>query len=207
MLRKIKLYGHLKEITGFSVLEAEVASAAQAVKFLITNWPELDRHMADQYYEVDVGTTALTLDELHYPAGSDDIKIIPIVGGAGNTGRIILGVALIAAAITFAPAGAGIMGTNMTLGMSGFAAVGGGFSAYALAANIGMLLVLSGIAGFLTPVPDTPDTEGDPTKSFSFSGVQQTGRSGTAIPVIYGEVITGSIVVSAKIDVDEVDLT
>ena len=70
-----------------------------------------------------------------------------------------------------------------------------------------MLLVLSGIAGFLTPIPETPDVEGDPTKSFSFSGVQQTGRSGTAIPVIYGEVMTGSIVVSAKIDVDEVDLT
>lgn len=207
MLRKIKLYGHLKEITGFSVLEAEVASAAQAVKFLITNWPELDRHMADQYYEVDVGTTALTLDELHYPAGSDDIKIIPVVGGAGNTGRIILGVALIAAAITFAPAGAGLMGKNLALGMSGFTAAAGGFSTYALAANIGILLVLSGIAGFLTPVPDTPDVEGDPTNSFSFSGIQQTSRSGTAIPVIYGEVITGSIVISAKVDVDEVDLT
>ena len=203
MLRKIKLYGHLKEITGFSVLEAEVASAAQAVKFLITNWPELDRYMADQYYKVDVGTTALTLDELHYPAGSDDIKIIPIVGGAGNTGRIILGVALIAAAVYFAPAGVGLMGT---LTASTYATTTG-IAWYALTAKIGMLLVLSGIAGFLTPVPDTPDVEGDPTKSFSFSGVQQTGRSGTAIPVIYGEVITGSIVVSGKIDVDEVDLT
>ena len=199
MLRKIKLYGHLKEITGFSVLEAEVANAAQAVKFLITNWPELDRHMVDQYYEVDVGTTALKLDELHYPAGSDDIKIIPIVGGAGNAGRIILGAALIAFAVYAAPAGLGILSAPVI--------TKAGIGWYALTAKIGMLLVLSGIAGFLTPVPDTPDVEGDPTKSFSFSGVQQTGRSGTAIPVIYGEVITGSIVVSGKIDVDEVDLT
>tara|TARA_Y100001973_G_scaffold96517_1_gene151330 strand:+ start:3248 stop:3847 length:600 start_codon:yes stop_codon:yes gene_type:complete len=199
MLRKIKLYGHLKEITGFSVLEAEVANAAQAVKFLITNWPELDRHMADQYYEVDVGTTALKLDELHYPAGSDDIKIIPIVGGAGNAGRIILGAALIAFAVYSGGAGLSILSAPVI--------TKAGIGWYALTAKIGMLLVLSGIAGFLTPVPDTPDVEGDPTKSFSFSGVQQTGRSGTAIPVIYGEVITGSIVVSGKIDVDEVDLT
>tara|TARA_B100001250_G_C19770406_1_gene776871 strand:- start:60 stop:659 length:600 start_codon:yes stop_codon:yes gene_type:complete len=199
MLRKIKLYGHLKEITGFSVLEAEVANAAQAVKFLITNWPELDRHMADQYYEVDVGTTALKLDELHYPAGSDDIKIIPIVGGAGNAGRIILGAALIAFAVYSGGAGLSILSAPVI--------TKAGIGWYALTAKIGMLLVLSGIAGFLTPIPDTPDVEGDPTKSFSFSGVQQTGRSGTAIPVIYGEVITGSIVVSGKIDVDEVDLT
>jgi len=199
MLRKIKLYGHLKEITGFSVLEAEVANAAQAVKFLITNWPELDRHMADQYYEVDVGTTALTLDELHYPAGSDDIKIIPIVGGAGNTGRILLGAALIAFAVYSGGAGLGIL--------SAPAFTKTGIAWYALTAKVGMLLVLSGIAGFLTPVPDTPDVEGDPINSFSFSGVQQTSRSGTAIPVIYGEVITGSIVISAKVDVDEVDLT
>ena len=199
MLRKIKLYGHLKEITGFSVLEAEVASAAQAVKFLITNWPELDRHMVDQYYEVDVGTTALKLDELHYPAGSDDIKIIPIVGGAGNAGRIILGAALIAFAVYSGGAGLSILSAPVI--------TKAGIGWYALTAKIGMLLVLSGIAGFLTPIPETPDVEGDPTKSFSFSGVQQTGRSGTAIPVIYGEVMTGSIVVSAKIDVDEVDLT
>ena len=36
--------------------------------------------------------------------------------------------------------------------------------------------------------------------NFSFSGVQNTSRAGTALPVIYGEIFAGSLVVSAGID-------
>jgi predicted phage tail protein len=40
MLRKIKLYGKLAKFIGHRVLEADVASAAEAVRFLLANWPE-----------------------------------------------------------------------------------------------------------------------------------------------------------------------
>ena len=75
MLRKIKLYGKLAKFVGHRILEADVATAAEAVRFLVANWPELERHMADQYYRVTVGRYDLTLDEIHDPAGQQEIRL------------------------------------------------------------------------------------------------------------------------------------
>ena len=86
---------------------------------------------------------------------------------------------------------------------AGAGPLAGKFSAWALAGNVGIMLVLSGVAGLLTPVPKTPKSEEDPQNSFSFSGIQQTSRAGTAVPVCYGEILTGSVVISAEIDVSE----
>ena len=48
MLRKVRLYGQLAEFVGRKVIEADLSSVAEAVRMLIANFPELDRHMADQ---------------------------------------------------------------------------------------------------------------------------------------------------------------
>jgi predicted phage tail protein len=98
MLRKIKLYGKLAKFIGKRVIEADVATAAEAVRFLLANWPELETHMSDQHYRVSVGKYDLDLEELHHPAGAAPISFVPVVAGAGAVGRIILGVALIALA-------------------------------------------------------------------------------------------------------------
>ena len=99
MLRKIKLYGKLAKFIGHRVLEADVATAAEAVRFLLANWPELEAHMSDQHYRVSIGTYDLDLEELHHPAGAAPISFVPVVTGAGAVGRILAGVALIALAI------------------------------------------------------------------------------------------------------------
>tara|TARA_B100000965_G_scaffold228883_1_gene191637 strand:- start:392 stop:985 length:594 start_codon:yes stop_codon:yes gene_type:complete len=194
MLRKVKLYGKLAKFVGKRVLEADVKNPAEAVQFLIANWPQLEKHMAKQYYKVEAGSSALALNEITYPIGSEDISITPVIAGAGNTGRIILGIALIATAVVFAPAA--------TPGMSVLAA--GAFSSTAaFVGKIGIFLALSGVAGLLADTPDVPKSEEDPQNSFSFSGIQQVARAGTAVPVCYGEAFTGSVVISAEIDVSE----
>jgi len=203
MLRKIKLYGKLAKFVGHRVLEADVHNTAEAVRFLVANWPALEQHMADQYYKVEVGSNALTLEETVYPIGSEDISITPVIAGAGNAGRIILGTALIIGAV-YLSGGTAAFGAGA--GGLGFGAAGsavGGFSAWALAGNIGIMLVLSGVAGLLADDPTVPESEEDPQNQFSFSGIQQTGRAGTAVPVCYGEILTGSVVISAEIDVAE----
>jgi predicted phage tail protein len=91
MLRKIKLYGKLAKFIGHRVLEADVATAAEAVRFLLANWPELEAHMSDQHYRVSIGTYDIDLEELHHPAGAAPISFVPVVAGAGAVGRIILG--------------------------------------------------------------------------------------------------------------------
>ena len=204
MLRKIRLYGQLAKSVGKRVLEADIDTAGEAVRFLIANWPALERHMAAQYFRGDIGGYDLGLEQVHFPIGSDDIKIVPVVGGAGgNTGRILLGAALITVAILAPGAGWGAGGA-VGFGSTAANATATTFSAAALAGNIGVALVLSGVYGLLTPIPKVPDFEDDPQNSFSFSGVQQTNRAGTAVPVCYGEVYTGSVVISAEIDIEQV---
>ena len=186
MLRKIKLYGKLAKFVGHRILEADVATAAEAVRFLVANWPELERHMADQHYRVSVGTYDLELEELHHPAGQQEIKIVPVMAGAGATGRIIAGIALVAIGL-FVP-GIGALGVQILVG-------------------VGASLVLGGVAQLLTPTPKVPtgaDTQNDPRKSYSFSGIQNTSRQGVPVPIVYGETIVGSVVISAGIDTVQV---
>ena len=183
MLRKIKLYGKLAKFIGHRVLEADVATAAEAVRFLVANWPELEAHMNDQHYRVSIGTYDLTAEELHDPAGAAPISFVPVVAGAGAVGRIIAGIALVAIGL-FVP-GIGALGVQILVG-------------------VGASLVLGGIAQLLTPTPKISQDEGDPRKSFSFSGIQNTNRAGVPVPVVYGETLVGSVVISAGIDIVQV---
>ena len=212
MLRKVKLYGDLAKQVGHKELEAEVSNAAQAVRFLVTNWPFLEKYMADKYYKVTSENWEITEDELHFPTGSSDIKIIPVIAGAGgNTGRILLGAALIGASFIFP--GAGMFGTHglIASGAAGTAATVGVSTAGVLTA-VGTMtsvrrasMVLSGVSNMISPVPTVSESEQDPRRSFSFSGIQNTSRAGVAVPVIYGKVMTGSVVISAAIDTVQVE--
>ena len=200
-LRKIKLYGELAKFVGERVLEAEVSNMAQVMKFLCVNFKGIEKHMYDQHYKVSAGSWELSEEELNYPTGQSNISIVPVVAGAGgNVGRIILGAALIGVAIAAPGAGFGVKGAL------GFGAYGGS-AAYALAGNIGIGLVLSGVAGMLTPVPSVPSSEQDPRRSFSFGGVQNVSRAGVAVPIVYGsEVLVGSVVISAAIDTQQIEV-
>jgi predicted phage tail protein len=67
-------------------------------------------------------------------------------------------------------------------------------------------LVLSGVSDLLFPLPPLPDfsSEEDPRLSFSFSGTQNTARAGTPVPIVYGEIMTGSVVISTSLDTQQV---
>ena len=204
MLRKIKLYGELAKFLGEKTLEAEVNNAAQAIRFLVVNFPKLEKHMADRYYRILVDKWELDEKELHYPSGASDIKIVPVVGGAGgNFGRVLLGAALIGASFMFP--GAGMFGTTSFFGKE---AVVGGFltKVGTITSVIGASLVLNGIASMLAPVETIPEDNQDPRRSFNFSGIQNTTRAGVAVPVIYGRTMTGSVVVSANITNEQVEV-
>ena len=55
MLRKIKLYGDLANQVGHKEFEdIKVHNVAEAVSFLINNFPHLEKYMSDKYYKVIV---------------------------------------------------------------------------------------------------------------------------------------------------------
>jgi predicted phage tail protein len=204
MLRKIKLYGQLAKFIGRRVLEADVATAAEAVRMLVANFPGLEQHMAEQYYRVTVGTYDLGLDEIHDPAGQQDIKIMPVVVGAGGgVGKIVAGIALIA--LSFA-----IPGLAFGAVLAGQIASGVGNAILVAGKIIGVIgasLALGGVSELLSPVPKIPqgpDTADDPRKTFNFSGIQQTSRQGVPVPCVYGLTLVGSVVISAGTDTVQV---
>ena len=204
MLRKVKLYGELAKFVGHKEFEVKVDSIGRAVSFLINNFPGIEKYMSPKYYQVKVGNYEIGEDELHYPIGQkEDIHFIPVISGAGRgVGKVLLGVALIGIAI--AAPGAGFLAQG-SLGF-GSTAVGGGFSLAATLGNIGIGLTLMGVSEMLTPLPQKRDfnSEEDPRLSYNFSGTQNTSRAGTPVPICYGEIITGSVVISGSIDTQQV---
>ena len=204
MLRKIKLHGELAEFLGQDEFEAVVKTTAEAVKFLITNFPKLEAYMSNRYYQVLVGDNELDKDQIHDPVGKSEIHFVPVISGAGgsNFNRILLGGALIGASFLFP--GAGLFGGGSAAAKAAAAAspfmagVGSALSA------IGAGMVLNGVTEILFPLPTPEEQEDDPRISFNFSGVQNTSRAGTAHPIVYGEIVCGSVVISASVDTNQV---
>ena len=199
MLSKIKVYGRLARFLGERTFEAEISSPTDAFKFLLANFPSVESHMMEQSYCVKIGDYEINETELDIPIGSQEIKIVPVVVGARRgIGRFILGAVLIGAAV-FAPT----VGLGLGQGTSAFAfGTSGGGALLAAAGNLGIYLALSGAAQMLTPTEELGGASDDPA-SFTFNGIQNTIRAGVAIPVVYGEIFTGSLVVSGGIDTDD----
>ena len=196
MLRKIKVYGPLAKFLGWKEMEANCNSVAEAVQFLVVNWPDVEGHMAKQHYKVQVNDTVISEDEVQNMSGGD-IQIMPVVGGA-KFWKVILGAALIGLAFYTGGAsltwGATIPGVTPAY-VTGFASTSMLGSA---ALYTGASLIASGIADMLAP--PMPDMNNDPTRAFSFQGIQNSGRAGVAIPILFGEVFTGSIVINQGLD-------
>ena len=206
MLKKVKLYGELADFVGHKEFDAVINSTADAVKFLVTNFPQLESHMNDRYYKVIVNNYNIGEDELHDPIGSEGVSIVPVIsgaGGRGGLGKILLGALLIGGAFLINPA----LSFSFSKGVTGFGALTGVSGAITKAAvYLGASLVLQGVSEMLFPLPERKEfsNEEDPRISFSFSGVQNTDRAGTSIPLCFGEITTGSVVISAGIDTQQV---
>ena len=211
-MRTIKVYGDLAKFLGQNVFEAEVNTVGEVVRFLCCNFRKLEAYMVDKFYKVLIGKqTFYDLELVNLPLEDGTIRIIPVVGGnfgSGGIFEIIAGIALVAVSFFLPPILA--------------------FAAPAIF-GIGASLALGGVAQLLTPVPpmpsanfsrgeapkfsplDTPQYSQSPViessgfssggggESFAFSNIVNTSRQGLPIPVVYGKMPVGSIVVSSGI--------
>ena len=196
MLTKLKLYGELAKFIGHKEFDIHANTIGKAVSFLIHNFPQAEAYINKRNYTVLVNNTEIDETELHDLTGTQEIKFIPVISGAGSGfGKFLTGALLIAGAFTFG-------GLTFTGGLGKSLAAAGGMTKAAF--GIGSALALQGVSEMLFPVPDN-DIEGDPRISFSFTGLQNTSRAGTPVPICYGEILTGSVVISADITTDEVE--
>ena len=215
MEKEVRVYGPLAKFVGFRRIMAEVSNAAEAVRMLIANFPGLEQHMIEHDYKVVVDRYEADVEEIGFPA-SQTIQIIPVVGGAGGgVGKVIAGIALVAGAIILGPAVGGFFGLGAGLASGGAGIIGS--VAAITAGTIGLGLIGLGVSQMLTPTPklnatgqgfarqgatSSEGTAQDPQDSYSFSGIQNTSKQGVPVPLVYGETVVGSIVISAGIDID-----
>ena len=210
MLRKVKLYGELADFIGHKEFEVQVDSLGKAVSFLVNNFPQIEKYMNPKYYQVKVGNYAVGEEEIHHPIGQEDIHFVPVISGAGGgLGKTLLGAALIGFA--FATGGAsigagGLFKGGITFGTGTIGSLSYGVMVSKGLVYLGGFLVLSGVSEMLFPVPKPKEfkSEQDPQLSYSFSGTQNTSRAGTPVPIVYGEIVTGSVVISGAVDTQQV---
>mgnify|MGYP003112058931 FL=1 len=191
-LKKIKVYGKLRQFLGKSYFMAAVKSPEQAMRFLVANFEGVQKHMNDQIYKIKMGNRVITEEYLSM-TGQGDIQIIPIAIGAKRVFKFFAGAAAIAL-------GAGVPLLGLTVG----ATVAPVFTA------IGTSMIIGGITDLISPQNPISDSsnvsEIDPAirGSYSFSGIQNVSSSGVPIPIIYGSVFSGSIIISSGTDSTQV---
>jgi predicted phage tail protein len=183
--------------------DMDVRSTAEAVRALCANFPEAGPALAKGHYRVVCGSqrrgVALDLDtlDLFLPTGQP-IHFIPVGGGGkrGGVAKTIAGVALMA--VAFAAAG--------PLGAGAGAGLFGGSSFWASVGIMGMGLTLTGISQLLTPVPKMPSAdnfERKETPSFLLGGSVNATAQGNPVPIVFGRMRTGGVVVSGGISVED----
>lgn len=202
-MKVVKVYGALRKFLGGRCrFEFEVDTPAQAIKALCINFPDLEQWLikSDWGYRVTVGKERIGPENAELvclPWSEREVfSIAPVIAGAGQgVGQIFAGIGLVALALVTGGATIGLLGLAAPLSVS------------SVLGTIGASLVLGGIAQMISPQPNmSPLIRGKEAarlESFSFSGINNTSQQGLPVPIIYGRVFSGSAVLSAGLDVDQ----
>ena len=185
-LRKIKVYGSLAELVGWHVNFADVKNMKDVYKYLVCNYPEIELHLKENIYRITINNDVVKTEEDLLVQSEGEIRMIPIVSGAWFW-----------VAAAFLGAGAAAAASSVAI----LATIG------AILTTVGVSMAIQGVTNMLFPQqqPNVGDlnsglSESDARINYSFNGIQNVSRSGVCIPLIYGEVFTGSIVVSSGTD-------
>jgi predicted phage tail protein len=187
-LRKIKVYGNLRKFLGKSTFEAAVNSPQQAYSFLRANFAGLEKHMNNQIYQVKMGGRVITQDFVS-STGQGDIQIIPVEIGSDFV-------------FNFIEDAFNFVANNIVPFVTAF--VTGGASLLLTTAALTLA------SDLLTPdlptnnVSSVGDTDPSIRGSYNFNGIQNVSNSGVPVPIIYGLVFSGSIIISSGTDSTQV---
>lgn len=223
MQQTVRLLDRLGEDYGEEHVYHDLRSPADAIKMLCINRPKfyeelLTAHKNGIFYRVMQSGADMEYNELHLTLGSKDLYIIPVIGGSGGTtGKILIGVGLIAA--SFLIPGAGLFGTSFLASVAGATAL----SVVGTAAGaIGVAMVLGGVADMISPQPQLPNPSGPArmqgtgesvrgsgpagvtratsgAKSYAYTGASSSSGVGATVPVAFGKVLAGSHLLSLDI--------
>ena len=231
-MKRVVLRGELGKRFG-RVHKFDLTTPAEAIRALCANFEGFQEALVTASergvgYIVHVGKAAIDeLEEVHNPTGQDEeISITPVLAGAGGRGggigQIFAGVALIAASFLFP--GAGLFGAGFgVFGPLAPATIATLTTVGTVTSAIGAALILSGTAQLLSPQPaDLPGltsfggggrndsfnpSNNDPAdnrSSYIYNGAVNLTAQGNPVPICYGRMRVGSVVVSAGVSTTDI---
>mgnify|MGYP006929366046 CR=1 FL=1 len=203
MLRTVVTHGDLAERFG-GRFTFDIATPREAGRALASQVKGFGAHVAQRMYRVVVGPLEKgddrLEDELDMGLGkAEELHIYPVITGSGGRSggliKVVLGVALIGTGVGFgATAGFGAL------------AIGGPGSLLSVSwsqiALFGLSMTLSGASALLSPQPKA-QRRVDERSSFLFDGPVNVTEQGNVVPLVYGTIRTGGIVVSAALDTEQ----
>ncbi|PZR92244.1 MAG: hypothetical protein DI537_13735 [Stutzerimonas stutzeri] len=202
-MRKVHLHGALGKKYG-KTFELEVRTAGEAIRALSANFPKFLKDLREGSWHIVRGKSVdkgldLGKDDIStFNLGQGDLHIVPVVAGSKRAGllKVVLGAVLIGAAFVLtAGAAAGLAAPIMQGGLLG------GITGTQLAL-FGAAMALAGVSALLTPEEKKKEDTDD--SSFTMTGPGNTTDQGVPVPLVYGEVITGGVLISGGYDVERI---
>lgn len=189
-LKKVILYGPMRKRFGRE-FEFAVSSPKEAIHALCMQVEGFKKYLFDSKangltFAIFIGKRNIGEDGLHDPAGSDEIRIAPIIQGSKRAGALqtIVGAVLIVvgAILYYTPVGMPLI-------------------------KLGVSLALGGVVQMLSPQPKGLGAKDDPGNmpSYSMDGAVNTQAQGNPVPVCYGgPLIIGGAIISGGIYAEDI---
>lgn len=204
----VRLHGHLEESYG-SEFKFEARTVREVIDALQANFNDFTEEFIkdERAYTIVVDAEAQELTGCVLPLKSDStIDIVPAIVGAGGIFKalalIVVGTILVVATggaalgiLAGVPATTGLAGLATGLAGGLFATTAGALAGLAAVGAIGAGLLLAGVASLLAG-PDGPDGAGE--KATSLGRTDNVVGQGLPIPIGYGRLMIGSVVLSAS---------
>lgn len=204
----VRFYGSLKQFgTEFNL---DCKTPAEVVHALTSQIPKLRQFIQQGLFTVRVGREYL--DSRYLEQGlsqklKDDatVHFTPTLKGSkrGGVFGVIAGAAIVAGALALGPLGLGVLGSTSAMMIGG----------------LGASMLLGGVAQMLTKMPtmrgvtptgaikpeSTKSKQEEKKQSTSFSNLSNMVAQGKSMPLAYGLIRTGTLVISQGVETMDVD--
>lgn len=186
----VKFYGKLKQFgTDFKL---DVKDTAEVIRALCTQIKGLRQILQQGYYKIRIGKDYINPEALekglfYCLRDGQTVHFTPVIKGSkgGGVFQTILGVALIGASFFIPPAG-----------------LLGGLITKSAVMGLGIAMTLGGVSQMLTKMPnaDTARDEKEKKSSTAFSNLNNLVAQGKPVPLAYGLIRTGSLIISQGVE-------
>lgn len=191
----VRFYGSLKQFgTEFRL---DCKTPAEVIHALTSQIPKLRQFIQQGLFTVRVGRDYF--DNRYLEKGlsqklKDDaiVHFTPTLKGSKRGGLfgVITGVALIAGALALGPLGFSVIGANAAW----------------LVGGVGASMLLGGVAQMLTKMPSmSTGKDADKKQSTSFSNLSNMAAQGRPMPLAYGRIRVGSLIISQGVETMDIE--